>query len=122
MEINKVVLHVVRESVRRHVSKLELNPDNFAFDSMVDHIGSDLVLTLTRRRATQDLGQVSFQVPATWFQHFKESHFPKFLLKKFPVKYTKLSVNASAFYDRISIPDETTEVKLFVQDGSKFLG
>jgi len=32
--------------------------------------------------------EYEFKKPATWFQHFKESCFPNFLLKKFPVKYT----------------------------------
>lgn len=32
--------------------------------------------------------EYEFKKPATWFQHFKESYFPNFLLKKFPVKYT----------------------------------
>lgn len=29
---------------------------------------------------------VTFEVPKSWWQHFKQEHFPKWLLKKFPVK------------------------------------
>jgi hypothetical protein len=30
---------------------------------------------------------ISFKTPKTWWQHFKESCFPKWLLRRFPVKY-----------------------------------
>lgn len=33
---------------------------------------------------------VNFDVPASWFQHFKQQFFPNFLLKHFPVKKTRL--------------------------------
>jgi len=29
----------------------------------------------------------TFRTPKTWFQHFKASHFPQWLLRKFPVVY-----------------------------------
>jgi len=34
---------------------------------------------------TQDV-QVFYDVPASWWQHFKEQHFPQWALKRWPVK------------------------------------
>ena len=35
------------------------------------------------------MGTGSYTVPATWWQHLKESHFPAWLLRRFPVKHTQ---------------------------------
>ena len=40
-----------------------------------------------------------FDVPETWWQHFKESYFPKWILKRFPVKTKKLKYTEN--YHRI---------------------
>lgn len=34
---------------------------------------------------------VNFDIPLNWWQMFRESHFPKFLLKKWPIKKKKIS-------------------------------
>lgn len=37
----------------------------------------------------QEMGTEYLKAPATWWQHFKESCFPAWLLERFPVEYTK---------------------------------
>ena len=40
-------------------------------------------------RSTQKkMGTGAYEVPASWWQHLKESHFPVWLLRRFPVNYT----------------------------------
>lgn len=115
-QVKSVALNVVKEKIRKHVSALDLDASNFSLDAFADFTGKNMVLELTRLRPAQDLGTISFQVPSNWFEHFKERFYPKSLLKRFPVKYTELKVGASAFYDRVEIPREVTQIKLFKFD------
>jgi len=121
VEVESVVLNVITESVRRYVNEEDLVFSNLSLDTMVDSVSRDMVLTLTRRRATENLGTVSFNVHADWFQGFKEKFFPKFLLNKFPVRYDIIEVSAKAFYDNLTIPEQTTEIKLQVLKGKEFI-
>lgn len=47
----------------------------------------------------------TFQTPKTWFQHFKNDHFPLWLLRKFPVKYheekIKVVLKVGAVYPQL---------------------
>lgn len=117
MAISKVTLDIVQESVKRHISQQELQLSNFSVEETIDRLSQDMVITLTRKRPMQDLGAVSVQVPATWFQHFKLSYFPDFLLKKYPARFDIVKVGASAFYDKIAMPDRTTQFKVSVLEG-----
>lgn len=118
LKVTEVALDIIQEHVMKHVSMLDLNPNHFSFESFAEYTAKAMVLELTRNRAAQDLGVVTFQVPETWFDHFKEKFYPKFLLKLFPIKYKKLTVGASAFYDRIAIPEQATQVRLHVMEGA----
>lgn len=47
----------------------------------------------------------TFRTPKTWFQHLKASHFPQWLLKKFPTQYheekMKVVLNVGAVYPQL---------------------
>lgn len=54
----------------------------------------------------QALGQTLEEIhyPATWWQAFKQHFFPRWLLRWFPVEYTKYKV--VTFYPKIAMPSE----------------
>jgi hypothetical protein len=57
--------------------------------SALDMLARQMVLTF-RAWAVQkriEPQSTTIYTPATWFQFFKETHFPDFLLKRFPVVY-----------------------------------
>lgn len=119
--IESVVLNIVEQKVKTHIHDLDLDLNNLSVETRLDHVTRGMVVELCRRRARQELGEISFSVPKDWFQHFKKRFFPKWVLKKFPVKYQTIAVDAVAFYDRLAVPKETTEIKLSVLKGSEFI-
>ena len=60
----------------------------------------------------------TYTIPASWWHHFKKSHFPKWLLKRFPVKYIEyyktktVTFRKYATYPRANIlfPDRVGEL------------
>jgi len=43
--------------------------------------------TYLLKRAHKQIGVGSYRFPATWWEHLKKTHFPAWLLARFPVKY-----------------------------------
>ncbi|KZR59136.1 hypothetical protein [Pseudobacillus badius] len=115
MEIKQVTLDIIEEKVSQKVATEGLN--NTLLEVKADIAAGFLVAQLTRKRVKQFLGSETIKRPATWWQHFKETYFPSLLLKRFPVKYEHIVVSAETFYDRIAIPNETTEFRVYVADG-----
>jgi hypothetical protein len=112
MNIETVNLNVINEAVSRRITHLELNAANFEVTRLIDEVVGDMVLTLTHRRAVQHLRESVAKYPATWWQHVKERFFPEWLKRKFPVVYTHVLVDAQVFYDKIAVPQQTTEFKI----------
>lgn len=49
------------------------------------------------------LGTEELEIPATWWDHFKEEHFPDWLLERFPPKYVKFSYKFDLLYPDIVV-------------------
>lgn len=62
---------------------IEYNHDRVT-NGLIATIHSYLIKGTHRRTHT-----ISLKTPATWWQHFKETKFPAWLLKRFPVVYTE---------------------------------
>ena len=62
------------------------------------------------------------QWPADWWQHFKERWFPKWALRRFPVRYThrlghpRKTIDASAYYPDFKIEGHDPWVRLHLQE------
>lgn len=55
-----------------------------------DHVYNCLELEIKRHfygERKEENHIISFQKPATWWEHFKEAKFPQWLLSRYPVKY-----------------------------------
>lgn len=55
------------------------------------------------------------RVPADWWQAVKERFFPRWLLKRFPIRYQTYTVHLKALYPslRLSLPQHRAVLKLF---------
>lgn len=83
-------------------------------DSMELHVEErwwkELVLTLTMGVYTEELQSeiivATVDYPATWWQHFKQSCFPKCLERRFPVRMTRVEkrVNVTKFVAYPQLP------------------
>ena len=67
--------------------------------------------------------QLEFKYPATWFQYLKQDKFPKWFIKKYPVRYKTETRKKSAKFSRYAIyPKSNLDIKndreLYIKLGS----
>jgi hypothetical protein len=111
--VKDIHLKVMKESVQMELDALDLDMSNYQFEvdnSFLPELGKRMVLRLTRRIATENLDTIELPVPASWWQHFKAEHFPRWMKRKFPVKYNYHQWSVTAYYDKISIPEYTPHI------------
>ena len=51
-------------------------------------IAEEITKVFAKSKIPYFLGE-SIAVPLTWWDHFKQTYFPSYLLKRFPIKYKK---------------------------------
>lgn len=107
-EVESATLEIIKEKVVAHIPKDMIASCEVSIE---DHpmIGS-IAVQLTRKVAGQKLDTISYAIPKSWWQHFKQDHFPKWLRKKFPVQYHKRSWDVTAYYEHVALPDKVTSV------------
>lgn len=61
------------------------------FDGIISDISDSLALAAVKEFISfiekDDIASLKISYPKNWWQHFKQTFFPKWLLKKYPVKY-----------------------------------
>ena len=84
--MKRIEMEVELFSERKRMTKELLNVD---FGVSVDHICNDLVFRMNKRILAQEVDRVVKYVeyPEDWKQAVKERFFPKWLLRKYPVRY-----------------------------------
>jgi len=61
---------------------------------------------------SEQLERISASYPTDWWQAFRAHWFPKWLLKKYPVKLTKICLEARALYPKLSFPEQPSRIYL----------
>ena len=85
----EVNLEKVRLAGRKVFGNMELRDmkiERFE-DTLLDGIVYQWSTVCRGEKVRHEKQDVTFTYPATWWGHFKLKKFPKWLLKKFPVKY-----------------------------------
>lgn len=89
MSQQEKVLHRLRMAIQTKISPQDFERLNFDSQLAYDGIAVKIIKELYGERRTESVPVIfQFKKPSTWWQHFKEANFPKWLLEKFPVKYT----------------------------------
>lgn len=101
MRIESIYLEPFRVCVQNHVSRSLLNYSNLEAKSMIDSVSQDMVLRLEANIASQKVGVL--RVPATWWEHFKDTKFPAWAKKRWPIKWTEYQ--ARVLYPNIALPN-----------------
>ncbi len=109
-ETVRVALH------RRFFECCQAIPDlgamgNISFDSHYDVMFQAMLIKMKAAVWAEHLGTI--EVPATWWQHFKQAHFPKWLLRRFPVRMK--TYDADRLYPEVSLPDKQHVAHFFVR-------
>ena len=75
--------------------------ESASLEIITDFVMRHLVLEMRVKILGEKLGDINW--PTDWKEAFKERWFPKWLLKKYPVKYTKIDL--FCLYPKISLPN-----------------
>lgn len=113
------------DSLKSQIHKIDLKPMKFVVQQRISKMGlyscvepevillqemEDLILMIEKTLSSERLGifekDISFEQYKSWWQFFKKQYFPRWLLKKFPVKYIKITkrveVDVKAVYPRLA--------------------
>lgn len=104
MDYETITLDVMSRTAK-HAISLDMVA-NLEFESYVNELTNNLILSVTNKAPYYDLEIL--QVPKDWKEHFKERWFPKYLLKKFPIKYKEYRV--TAYYRKVKLPEYHPEI------------
>jgi len=112
--IAKAQLEKVRIRVVEHIHEELLK--KFAMEADVSFEEStytrNFVLQITQTVCSENAGFVEVEYPIDWWEAIKERWFPDWALKRWPVKYKKVTVKAKAFYPNVFIPEERYFIRL----------
>ncbi len=56
------------------------------YNQMVDRLVAQIKTFIMGEKAHEETRTVVFEYPASWWQHFKQEVFPRWLLKRYPVR------------------------------------
>ncbi len=97
-EAMNIILEKVKVALRVHVSPAVLSDS--IIEQRVDPITQSIIahfeLWLWSNMIHIDRRNEYF--PTTWWDGFKDSHFPRFLKRRFPVRQTTVCVEAKTFH------------------------
>jgi len=94
--IKTALLEKVFFEVEQNVS--EYAAAQLDIQSYVDYTGRGIATRFRVAIFEENVGKKLFSYPEDWKQAFKERWFPKWLLKKYPVKYTEITTEAKIWY------------------------
>lgn len=98
LDIQKFIMH--EEISYKDLEKLLIH-----FDIQRSAFSQNYILRFYASIAAQKLDEKRCQYPADWKEAFKERWFPKWLLKRYPVKYTYIEMKAVQLYPKIQLPN-----------------
>ena len=97
----EAVLNLVKEVMEFSVNPREFSALSFdvkqVFGQYMVRIQREMYGEKVQKSVTVEF---SFKQPATWWQHFKQTNFPAWLLRKFPVQYSFQTEKKTVEFDR----------------------
>ena len=88
-------------------------PEDIKAELYEDFALRQLVMSLSARIASLKVENYEFRAPQDWFEALKERFFPKWVLKKFPVKYRVEKINVEALFPKIKMDKEYQSIFIF---------
>jgi hypothetical protein len=67
------------------IAKELLHPDNVTVEYLEDYFREHVTVAIKAQIWSEEAG--TYKHPVSWFEMFKQQHFPWWLLKRYPVRY-----------------------------------
>jgi hypothetical protein len=82
---------------------------------MLRDVVKSLILQLSAKVASKKYAAKTVSYPATWWEFFKHRWFPRRWLARWPVRFATVTLEASAYYPDIEIPNCAAYVDVAVK-------
>lgn len=111
----EVGIRRIRFEVERYMQMYQIDlkcvrPDQL--EVTVDRVAEEMILKLQTKIASKKFASKTVRFPSTWWDAFKHRFFTPRMLKKWPVKWDEVTLEASAYHPDIAIPDHQTFVEI----------
>jgi hypothetical protein len=104
IKIEQVVLEKFRLYNRYYLDGNTLLKNEVDVHVVSDHLADRMVVGFHTYIASLQLDEIKVTYPINWYEAFKERWFPAWLLKKYPVIYKNVKLEAKALYPNVIIP------------------
>lgn len=84
-----------------HAIRKRFNVSKFEIFKHEDELGRHMIYEFTACFAGKHQDPWIFKEPSSWWQHFKKSHFPNWLKKRFPVKEKETKLDVTLLYPHL---------------------
>lgn len=116
MKLSKVNFEKLRHCISQHfkcIADFEVAFDRDFYQQNIVAIFRSEILGKSKK--------FEFKYPMDWAEAFKERWFPKWLRKKYPVRYTVLMVDAQAVWEdfAMTLPDKMGKATFMVWENFK---
>ena len=112
-EFSQIVLQKIQVGMTRLMDKRLIEDASFDVVQWTEDL---FEVSLRGYLYGEHISTLEVAYPATWWNHFKQDNFPKWLLKRHPVEKTVVVVEAKALYvelhNKISLPREPYIISL----------
>ena len=100
----RVILEQTPITARHTLAKYAMATDNIKV--CADWMGESLAVQIKDYIFAQTLEEHKATYPSDWWQAFKERWFPKWVLRRWPVRHTTVELKAQAIYPSLVLPKE----------------
>jgi hypothetical protein len=109
----KTLTREIKQMILRHEMEY---PNGYRIDPEVffEEMTRRMVVSLRARIAAKKFETKTVRFPATWWDAFKLRFFPANAIKRWPVNFEEVTLEAWAYHPDISIPDHQTFVEIVV--------
>ena len=95
-----------------------INTDNLTIVTQIEAETGALLVRLQHRLAGKVTDSKEAVYPANWWEAVKERWMPRRLRRRFPIKQTVVTLEASAFYPSVRIPNHNPFVQVTINKTS----
>lgn len=97
IDLNAPRIEDIMIGVRKRLNTTFLMDHNITVDDIVESLSKDILATFECRIAGTKLKTIEVKHPYDWKESLKERFFPKWLKRKFPVKYKAHTLDTTIF-------------------------
>lgn len=118
-QFTQVVLERLRQRTEVRLSDHFLDITPYTEKMMMQEAVDGLVVGLEMDILAEPPRRHIIRTPKTWWDHFKESHFPKWTLEHWPVEYNCYDIRLDVMYPgfKPALPDKRSKVVITVSHG-----